>query len=62
MLKMYNSSYKCNSMALMTSVVLTYSWLKFIDMLLLIVCSGVCICIYDIEIFNPERPSLHASH
>jgi len=58
---MYNSSYKCNNMALMASVVLTYSWLKFIDMLL-IVCSGTCICTYDIEVFNPERSSLHANH
>jgi len=54
-LKMYNSSYKCNNMAVMASVVLTYSWLKFFDMLLVLIeCSGRCMCTYDIEVFNPE--------
>jgi len=59
---MYNSNYKCNNMPVMASVVLTYSWLKLIDMLLLIVCTGTCICTYDIDVFNPERSSLHAIH
>lgn len=49
-------------MPVMASVVLTYSWLKLIDMLLLIVCTGTCICTYDIDVFNPERSSLHAIH
>jgi hypothetical protein len=61
---MYNSSYKCNDVAVMASVVLTYSWLKFFDMLLLVLieCSGMCMCTYDIEVFNPESSCLHASH
>lgn len=45
MLKMYNSNYKCNNMAVMASVVLAYFWLKLIDTLLLIVCSGTCMYI-----------------
>ena len=64
MLKMYNSSYKCNKMAVMASVVLTYSWLNFFDMLLLVLieCSGTCMCTYYIEVFNPESSSRHANH
>jgi hypothetical protein len=46
MLKMYNSSYKYNNVDIMASVILTYFWLKFIDMLLFTMCAGTCICTY----------------
>jgi len=55
---MYNSSYKCNNMAVMASVILAYFWLKLIDMLLLIVCSGTCTYIW----FQSRNTSLHANH
>ena len=42
MLKLYNSSYKCNSVDIMDGVMLTYSWLKFIYMPLFTMCIVIC--------------------
>jgi len=43
------------------SMMLTYSWFKFIDMLLLIVCIFTYIQICNVEIFVPETSSLCAA-
>ena len=56
--KMHNSSYKYNNMDIMASMMLTYSWLKFIDMLLFVV---TCIQTSNIEVFVPEGSS-HFPH
>jgi hypothetical protein len=38
MLKIYNSSYMCNNIAITASMMFTYLWLKFTDMLLFTMC------------------------
>jgi hypothetical protein len=50
--KIYNSSYKYNNMDIIASMMLTYSWLKFTDMLLFTMCVLTCIQISNIVNFN----------
>jgi hypothetical protein len=52
----YRSSYKCN-VVVMSSMMLRYSWLKFIDILLCTVYVVTRLQTFKINIFDPEGSS-----
>lgn len=51
MLQIYNSVYKYNNMDIMASMILTYSWLDFIDMPLFAMFVVTCTQTSNIGVF-----------
>jgi hypothetical protein len=50
----YTSSYKYNNMDVMASMMLKYSWLKFVDMSSFTICAVVMYADIYMNVLNPE--------
>jgi hypothetical protein len=55
-LKISNGSYKYNNLDTVDNLILTYSWIKFVDMPLFMLYVELCIHPSSIKVFNPSLP------